>query len=94
MLVQLAEAHYERTEWAASFEEGATNEDVLREVYNNAMMVARLRQLLLYTCRERKKAMEYFSFQLHRYRRLVSRFSAASDMHLRDKKEEVAQAQE
>lgn len=94
VLIALAEAHFESAEWAASFEKEATKEEVLSEVCNNGVLRARLRQCLSDACSSAKRKARDELFQQVGYQRLVSRFAVSSDVDLKEKKEEIRQAQE
>lgn len=53
VLVGLAEAHFKSAEWAVSFDKGATNVVVLREISSNGMSKAYRRKYLSDSCSAR-----------------------------------------
>lgn len=50
VLVELKEALYEGAEWATNFGKGAREKEDLREVSNNSVLKARLKQLFTKMC--------------------------------------------
>lgn len=55
MLAELAKAHLDISEWAASFEGDASKEEVLKEVPNNGMLKILRRNELSDICGVREK---------------------------------------
>lgn len=80
VLVELAEAHFERAEWVASFGKDTTKEEALGGVSDNGTLgtlKALFRKLLSNTCSARKKTARDVFIHLCVYQNLVSGFFAA-----------------
>lgn len=93
VLGELVEARFESAENAAGFEKEATNAGVFGEFCNSGVLKVRLRKSLSDTHSARDTTARYVLFLLLGYQRLVSKFSVSSDMDLREKNEEIPQAQ-
>lgn len=72
----------------------ATEEKVLREICNNGVWNASLKQSLSHTGTAKKRTAGCMLLQLLEYRRQVQRFSVTSSWNLSKKKEKIPQAQE
>lgn len=87
------ETHSEGAEWTTSFKKEATKEEVMIEVSKNGVSKALLRQSLSDICCAKNRTAQNVLFQQLKYQRVIRRFSVTSNMHLTEKREEVAQAQ-
>lgn len=75
MLAKFAKEHAKITEWAESFETGATKEDVLSEVSEKGLMKTRRKQSLSETCSSRKRMARDVLFQHPGHQGPLSKFS-------------------
>lgn len=92
VLVKLAEENSESVEWTVSLKTVATIEKILIRVFNKVVLKTYLRQTLWSTCSVMRGAARDVLSQLPVCERLLSRYSVASNMDLREKKDELAKA--
>lgn len=94
VLLELVEGHFKRKGWATSLEKDGTRKKVLREVPNNLMFKARLRQLLSDICITKVRTLSDILYQQHEHQKLVFWFCFGSDTDLRRNNSKVAQEQQ
>lgn len=92
--VELEEPFFESTEWAARFKKDVTKQEIFRKVSYYGVLKAHRRQYLSDTSKSWKRTAQYMLFQLVGSQTPVFRIFVASDIHMVEKKMEVAKTQQ